>query len=1013
MSAFTDKMTVTNYNEKKTQMELVFAITIHPVLGYLIEPYAVGRTPKNQFEYGFKKVVKKTFWDYFDELPDELVELMELLHKIEDDNLHKRFNPSAIRISKFYDTLKPEYISMHVRPFIEKVLYTAANFMAEKGIPLYFKGEVTERIKEKPIIIQPELAETCFNFERLPDQTNYRLEVRYGGKDLFLYMKNAALITQQPCLLLLGKNLLRFDPDWDGKKLQPFFTKEYLEVPKASEKQFYQKFVQKSILNYPYKASGFEINLIDGLPQSVLRLEEHWQGGVVLGLYFRYADGSIFRQDDPVKNKIQFKGKDNDIAFDKVSRNTEFEKGITASLQNLGLQKIDGPFLSLFEAAGYAMQKQDYTVEKQIDLTIDWFNKNHETLLSKGFICEKSIFNKKYHSGIYTIQLKTFQKNDWFDVYGTVKFGDFEVPFSDLYDNILKENREYKLPDGSIALIPLEWMSKFHDIVKFSHKKGKTLQVKKFHYSLLAAINDGGLKLPGFEMKPEDEKYEVPSSLNASLRSYQLDGYNWMMFLKKNNLGGCLADDMGLGKTLQALAILAHTHLTEETLTASDTSLPKPASVNKPGQMNIFEQQVGADGDMEKSAGNASLIIMPLSLIHNWREEISRFVPSLKVVQHTGPSRAADIMAYRGYDLILTTYGTVRNDIDMLEKYLFRYVVLDESQIIKNATSRSFSAIRKLQAQHRLVLTGTPVENSLSDMWSQFSFANPGMLGSLNFFKNEFVVPIEKKNDEIISRKLQNIIQPFILRRTKNQVAKELPPLTEIIHYCEMTPEQEAYYEEKKSQIRNAILENVHDKGPDKSRFYILSGLTKLRLIANHPGIIDKDYSYESGKYIEVQRNIEKLMDENHKVLIFSQFVKHLNLFGNEFQRQNIPFNLLTGKVLEKDREQVIGSFQKDEMIRLFLISLKAGGVGLNLTEADYVFMLDPWWNPAVEKQAINRAHRIGQDKNVFVYKFITRNTVEEKILKLQQRKSDLAGMFINDNNPLKSLTFEELTELI
>jgi SNF2 family DNA or RNA helicase len=280
-------------------------------------------------------------------------------------------------------------------------------------------------------------------------------------------------------------------------------------------------------------------------------------------------------------------------------------------------------------------------------------------------------------------------------------------------------------------------------------------------------------------------------------------------------------------------------------------------------------------------------------------------------------------------------------------------------------------------------------------------------------FKNEFVTPIEKKSDEIVGEKLQKLIEPFILRRTKGQVAKELPPMSEKIHYCEMTPEQAAYYETKKSEIRNAIIQNLHDNGPDKTRFFILSGLTRLRLIANHPAIVDKEYAHESGKYIEVMRSIGNLISEKHKVLIFSQFVKYLNMFVNEFEQEKIPYSLLTGKIAEKDRKQVVHDFQTEELKQLFLISLRAGGLGLNLTEADYVFMLDPWWNPAIEKQAINRAHRIGQDKKVFVYKFITRNTVEEKILKLQQRKSDLAGMFINDNNPLKSLSFEELNELI
>lgn len=1001
-----------SFNQNKAKplnQELVFAVTRHPVLGFLIEAFAVGRTPKNQFEYGFKKVARNTFWDYFDHLPDEYVHVMEILHKVADENLHKRFNPTFPKINKFYEGLEDEYIAKHIRPFIEKTIYTCVDYLVEKSIPLYFKGEASERIQESPLVLHSELAETCFHFERLPDQTHYHLEVRQAGKDISLYQKDAILLTHLPCLLLLGNRLMRFEAEWDGKKLLPFFEKEFLVVPKSAEKQFYLKFVQKSILHHPFKAYGFDVALIDAEPQALLRMEEHWQGGVVLGLYFKYADGTLFRQDDPLKEKIRFFEKNDDIGFEKVVRNTAFENSIVALLKSLALNKVDGPYFSLFSASNIALNNSAYSIDKQIISTVDWFNDHHDLLSSKDIVCERHIFNKTYHSGMYSLSLKTEEKNDWFDLYGTVKFGEVEVPFAYLADNILAGNREYTLPGGAIALIPAQWMSRYQDILKFSHKKGKNLQLKKFHFSLLKEVQELGLSIPGFHKGSIEETHSIPSRLNATLRSYQQEGFNWMMFLKKNNMGGCLADDMGLGKTLQALTILVHAHLEEDNVTAHAASNTKMTA----SQLKILLDKENSFDNTSTQGSNCSLIVMPLSLVHNWIQEANRFAPQLRVFQHTGSNRPTKAESFNDYDLVLTTYGTIRNDIDMLEKYLFRYIILDESQIIKNASSRIFSAIRKLHAEHRLALTGTPIENSLTDLWSQFSFINPGMLGSLNFFKNEFVTPIEKKNDEIVSDKLQKLIEPFILRRTKGQVAKELPPMLEKIHYCEMTPEQESYYETKKSEIRNAIVQSLHEKGPDKARFFILSGLTKLRLIANHPAIIDKDYAHDSGKFIEVQRSIDNLMSENHKVLIFSQFVKYLNLFAGEFQQQNLPYSLLTGKIAEKNRQQVVEGFQDDELNRLFLISLRAGGLGLNLTQADYVFMLDPWWNPAIEKQAINRAHRIGQDKNVFVYKFITRNTVEEKILKLQQKKSDLAGLFINDNNPLKSLSIEELNDLI
>jgi SNF2 family DNA or RNA helicase len=711
--------------------------------------------------------------------------------------------------------------------------------------------------------------------------------------------------------------------------------------------------------------------------------------------------------DDPLKEKVHFIESGDTYGFEKVVRDKAWEKETDQFIRSIGLNKIDGPFYSLFPAASIALNTSVYNIGSQVQRTVDWFTQHHDSLHKKGIVCEKNIFNKTYLTGIFSLTLKTEEKNDWFDLYGTVRFGSHEIPFIYLADNILSGEREFVLPDGTVALIPQEWMSQYYDILKFSHRKGKSLQLKKHHFALLAKVQEAGIQLPGFVQKRVRAGLPLPEMLNADLRNYQHEGFDWMMFLKNNRLGGCLADDMGLGKTLQTLALMLQVHKVEKPRVAPQQSINPP---KESGQLDIFGM---AEEKPSETRGNCSLIVMPLSLVHNWLHEINRFTPALKVLQHTGPGRAETTDAFSDYDLVLTTYGTVRNDAEMLEKYHFRYIILDESQIIKNASSQIFSAIKKLQSDYRLALTGTPIENSLTDLWSQFSFINPGMLGSLNFFKNEFVAPIERKNDDITGQKLHRLIEPFILRRTKSQVASELPPMSEKIHYCEMTAEQQIFYETKKSEIRNAIVQSLKENGPERARFFILSGLTKLRLIANHPAMIDKEYGFESGKFIEVRRSIDNLLSENHKVLIFSQFVKHLNLLVEEFNRQNLIYSMLTGRVAEKDRQQVVQEFQSDEMNRLFLISLKAGGLGLNLTQADYVFMLDPWWNPAIENQAINRAHRIGQEKNVFVYKFITRNTVEEKILKLQQKKSDLAGLFINDNNPLKSLSVDELSELL
>jgi SNF2 family DNA or RNA helicase len=316
----------------------------------------------------------------------------------------------------------------------------------------------------------------------------------------------------------------------------------------------------------------------------------------------------------------------------------------------------------------------------------------------------------------------------------------------------------------------------------------------------------------------------------------------------------------------------------------------------------------------------------------------------------------------------------------------------------------------QLQSAHRLVITGTPIENSLADLWAQMNFVNPGILGSLAFFRKSFITPIEKNADEDQMERLRLLIRPFVLRRKKNEVAKDLPPLMEEIRYCHMAEEQHKLYEQEKSVIRNSILSTIEKDGLKKSQFVVLQGLTRLRQLANHPSLAKKDMIESSGKFGEIIRMLSNLVAEKHKVLIFSSFVSHLELIEERICEEKWQYSKLTGQTTK--RENVIREFQQNEDNRIFLISLKAGGVGLNLTEADYVFIVDPWWNPAAENQAVNRAHRIGQDKNVFVYRFITEGSIEEKIQKLKERKSSLADMFINSNNPFEKITQDEIVEL-
>jgi SNF2 family DNA or RNA helicase len=351
-------------------------------------------------------------------------------------------------------------------------------------------------------------------------------------------------------------------------------------------------------------------------------------------------------------------------------------------------------------------------------------------------------------------------------------------------------------------------------------------------------------------------------------------------------------------------------------------------------------------------------------------------------------------------------------DIELFKNFFFHYIILDESQIIKNPSSKISRSVRTLKSKYRLVLSGTPVENSVVDLWSQMAFVNPGLLGSQTFFIDHFGVPIDKKQDEEKARKLQMMIKPFVLRRTKQQVASELPPKIEHLYYSDMSEEQEKIYEETKSYYRNELLKMITEQGVGRSQIQLLQGLNKLRQIANHPAMTDPEFNGESGKFSDVMHTLENILTKGSKVLIFSQFVKHLDIFRKHLKKEHISFSYLDGSTM--NRQDVVTEFKTKEEIQVFLISIKAGGVGLNLTEADYVFILDPWWNPAVEQQAIDRTHRIGQKNTVFIYKFITKNSVEEKILALQERKRRIADSLITtEESFIKSLSEDDIRAIL
>ena len=606
---------------------------------------------------------------------------------------------------------------------------------------------------------------------------------------------------------------------------------------------------------------------------------------------------------------------------------------------------------------------------------------------------------------------------DWFDLEGSCDFGGASASLPRLLAALRKGEQFIQLDDGSQGMLPDEWLARFANLVELGKADGDRVRFLPTQAALLDALLAAQEsrqvavdetfarlreKLHSFEgIKPRGE----PKSFAGELRHYQREGLGWLHFLDGFAFGGCLADDMGLGKTVQVLALLDERR--QNRPTADD------ASAN--GATN--------------GAAVPSLAVVPRSLIFNWIEEAKRFAPGLRVLRYVGTDRHSEIDRLGEHDLVVTTYGTLRRDIAKLSAMRFDYAILDEAQAIKNASSQSAKACRLLQARRRLAMTGTPVENHLGELWSLFEFLNPGMLGRNEKLQESFS---PARNRRAASKAesggskpdsdgqpaadlslLSQALRPFMLRRTKQQVLSELPVKTEQTLYCELDADERKLYDELREHYRQSLLERVKKVGVNRSKIHVLEALLRLRQAACHPGLLDKKRATAgSSKLDTLLEQLTEIIAEGHKALVFSQFTSLLAIVRRHLDDRKIVYEYLDGKTTK--RQEKVERFQTDPDCRLFLISLKAGGQGLNLTAADYVFILDPWWNPAVEAQAVDRAHRIGQDRPVFAYRLIARDTVEEKILQLQEKKRDLADAIISaDNSPLRNLTAEDLQLLL
>ncbi len=796
------------------------------------------------------------------------------------------------------------------------------------------------------------------------DGANWQVRGKFGRDEQSMELGDPILYLEDGFLIHHGR-IARFDDGGAPAWLQLLLRQPFISVPAEQGEEFVEEILKRPKpprIDWPAELQ-YESVLTTPVPRVEIHEEQraHWKSKserLEAVLSFDYDGKKI-----PARSASQ--GHYDAGTRKYFLRDRDLEVAAAQKMRELGFKPV---------TATYAFSDADWELApKKLPNAVRELVKAGWHIEAEGKMFRKpGAFRAELSSGI-----------DWFELHGGVQYGDAEASLPELLKAIQKGEQMVRLSDGTFGIIPDELLQKYGMLVGFGQNKDGHIRFSRAQAGLLDVLLadrpeiqvDQIFSQARLELRRFDgiSAAVQPAGFVGELRHYQREGLGWMDFLRRFGIGGCLADDMGVGKTPQVLAMLE-------------------------GRRQI-RAEVGP-----------SLVVVPRSLVYNWQQEAARFCPQLRVLDHTGVGRAKDLKQFDDYDLILTTYGTLRRDVVDFETTRFDYVVLDEAQAIKNAASESAKAARLLQANHRLVMSGTPVENHLGELWSLFEFLNPGMLGNASVFQS--AGGAMRNPDEASRHMLAKAVRPFILRRTKDQVAKELPAKLEQTLFCELDPVQRKHYNELRDHFRNALLKNVESVGLAKSKMMILEALLRLRQAACHPGLIDKKRTGESSAKLEILLSqLSQVMEEGHKALVFSQFTSMLSIVRENLDRDGVVYEYLDGKT--KDRQARVERFQNDPDCKLFLVSLKAGGVGLNLTAAEYVFLLDPWWNPAVESQAIDRAHRIGQSKRVFAYRLIARETVEEKVLELQVKKRDLADAIINADNRLVGDMKREDLELL
>ena len=756
----------------------------------------------------------------------------------------------------------------------------------------------------------------------------------------------------------------------DIAEVERFSGKPAITIPLEDWPGYLQKEIIPLTKEYKVKFDNALVHEVkDGSPDIRVLLQEKGEYLVFVPVFSYKGFETRFNEKDVITIAV------NDKVLE-IHRDRQAEMQFIKKLENL-----HSNFIHPEGAATLALKGADVLKNNWFFLFVDSMKEMNVPVA--GFDVLK---NFRFNTARPSTQIHISSGTDWFDAKVNVVFGEQQVSIAEIKRALANKQQFVQLNDGTLGILPENWLKKYSLLFRVGESKSNSLRLSKYHLSVIdelyserdetevmIELEEKYNRLRGFNRIKE---IDPPRRLAHVLRPYQVAGYHWLNYLSEVGWGGILADDMGLGKTVQALSFLQFYNDTNHSLRA--------------------------------------IVVCPTTLMFNWENEIKKFTPDLTYLIHHGGDRIRDKEAFAAANVIITTYGTLRSDIKLLTEIQFDYVILDESQAIKNPQSKVTRAAGLLIAKNRLCLSGTPLQNNTFDIYAQMNFLNPGMLGTVEYFRNEFATPIDKFGEQDRKDHLKKLLYPFILRRTKEQVAKDLPDKTETILFCEMQDDQREIYEAYRNEYRNKILGVINEQGIAKSQLTILQGLMKLRQICDSPAIMNEPEAYpnHSIKLEEIGREITENIS-NHKALIFSQFLGMLALIKEKLKALEVPFEYFDGSTSATERERAINRFQSDDTCRVFLISLKAGGVGLNLTAADYVYIVDPWWNPAVEQQAIDRTHRIGQTKNIFAYRMICKDTIEDKILQLQEKKRSLArDLIADDSSFVKSLSREDVEYL-